>query len=43
MTGLEVAVQQISQEWRIRLAAAGDLLALVDVELAEMQATVDRM
>lgn len=43
MTGLEVAVHEIAQDWRIRLAAAADLLALVDVELAEMQATVDRM
>lgn len=43
VTGLELAAHQVGQEWRIRLAAAEDLLALVDVELVEMQATVDRM
>lgn len=43
MTGLHVAVAEPAHEWRIRLAAACDLLALVDVALAEMQATVDRM
>ncbi|MDP4501126.1 hypothetical protein [Nonomuraea turcica] len=43
MTGLEVAVHEITQDWRIRLAAAEDLLALVTVELAEMQDAVNRM
>jgi hypothetical protein len=43
MNGLEVAVYQVEQEWRIRLTAAEDLLDLVNEELAEMQATVNRM
>lgn len=43
MTGLEAAVREITQDWRIRLAAAEDLLALVNVELGEMQETVNRM
>ncbi|MEV0382919.1 hypothetical protein [Nonomuraea sp. NPDC050643] len=43
MTGLEVAIHEITQDWRIRLAAADELLALVDVELAAMQAAVNRM
>lgn len=41
MTGLEVAARQVAQEWHIRMAAAEDLLGLVDEELAEMQRTVD--
>lgn len=38
MNGLDVATRQ---EWTIRLAAAEDLLALVDEELAAMQRTLD--
>ncbi|WP_219498560.1 hypothetical protein [Nonomuraea ceibae] len=41
MNALEAAARQVGQEWRIRLAAAEDLLALVNQELAEMQRTVD--
>ena len=41
VNALEVAARQIGQEWRIRLAAADDLLALVDKELAAMQQTLD--
>jgi hypothetical protein len=40
---VEAVLREIAQDWRIRIAAAADLLALVDVELAEMQATVDRI
>ena len=36
MNGLDVA------EWQVRLAAAEELLELVDDELAAAQATVDR-
>lgn len=36
MTGVEVA------EWQVRLAAAEELLELVDEELVAAQATVDR-
>ena len=43
MTGLEAAVQEVTQDWRIRLAAATDLLTLVNEELAEMQETVNRI
>jgi hypothetical protein len=41
VNALEVAARQVGQEWSIRLAAAEDLLALVNEELAEMQRTVD--
>jgi hypothetical protein len=43
VTGIEAVLHQIEQDWRIRLAAAEDLLALVNDELAEMQATVNRI
>lgn len=47
MTGIESALLQIEQDAlaieRARLTAVEDLLALVDVELAEMQAGVDSL
>lgn len=42
VNGLELAAREIAQEWHIRLAAADDLLALVNEELAEMQQRVSR-
>jgi hypothetical protein len=41
MTGLEVAAFQVDQEWRIRLAAAEELLELIDEKIATAQALVD--
>lgn len=44
MSGVEGALLDIDREaLAVTVAAAEDLLDLVNVELAEMQATVDRM
>lgn len=47
MTGIEAALRDIEQDalatWRARLAAAEDLLDLVNAELAELQAAVDHL
>lgn len=43
MTGLELAAAEIGQDWRIRLAAAEDRLALINQEMAVYLEGVDRL